>query len=304
MPFAALSRRIQRLFAGGRTVVDLAEWLSVDARGLRNTPVEYRRFSIAKRSGGGREIAAPSEGLKRLQRRILRRLLNGLPTHPAATGFQRGRSIVENAVPHVGQAVVVNVDLEEFFPSTGGDRVYRLFRRCGWGRGAARLLARLCTHEGGLPQGAPTSPRLSNLLNRLLDEDLSRLAADRDGRYTRYADDITFSFTHDDGDAVRQLLRQARGIAKRHGYRMHRRRKVSIRRRHQRQLVTGLVVNERPRLPRETRRRLRAARHRIATGREGPTTRATVDGWLSFQRMVDTRVEQAGAASRSTGDTP
>lgn len=280
-------RRIARFFAGGRTVADLCEWLDVDKRELRDTPIDYREFTIPKRSGGVRTIHAPVEKLKRIQRRILKRLLQSLKSHPVATGFERGRSIVDNATPHAGQAVVVNIDIIEFFPSTTAERVRRLFRACGWGRGAADLLVSLCTRDGALPQGAPTSPKLSNLVNLYLDTELAALAEGHGARYTRYADDMTFSFETDNDLAIDSVLWDARRIIYRKGYTVHHRKKLSIRRRHQRQEVTGLVVNERPRLSRDVRRKLRAVRHRHATGQRATMTREQLAGWVAFERMVD-----------------
>ena len=293
MIFAALWRRIRRWFAGGRTLSDLAEWLPISIRELRETPRDYRRFSIPKRLGGQREILAPNDRLKALQRRIHRRLLRRLPSHPAATAFERGKSIVDNALPHTGQAVVLNVDFVAFFQSTTAERVQRLFRRCGWGRAASRLLTELCTSEGSLPPGAPTSPRLSNLVNRFLDEDLSRIAAACGARYTRYADDLTFSFAVDDPFEVRSLLWNVRLLVGHKGYTVHHRRKLSVRRSHQRQQVTGLVVNERPQLPRHTRRWLRAVRHRYLTRRRTTISRQALSGWNSLESMIRARADQA-----------
>ena len=292
MPFSALWRKVQRWLAGGRTVTDLCDWLQIPVTELRTVPRDCRQFLIPKRSGGQREILAPNDRLKLVQRRIHRRLLRGLSCHPAATGFERGRCIVENALPHCGQAVVLNLDIVEFFRSTPASRVQRLFRCCGWGRGASRLLTNLCTHDGSLPPGAPTSPRLSNLVNRFLDEDLAELAAAFGARYTRYADDLTFSFAEDDPFQVRSLLWNVRRILWHRGYTVHHRRKLSIRRRHQRQQVTGLVVNERPRLSRPVRRRLRAVRHRFANKRRATISREELDGWLSFERMIRERIER------------
>lgn len=284
--FGKLWRRIVRWFAGGRTIADLAAWLDVPRKELRATPRRYRRFEIRKRSGGMRVIFAPNDRLKAVQRRIHRRLLRKLPVHDAATGFRRGKNIVDNARPHAGRAVVIKLDIIEFFPSTQPARVYGLFNRCGWGRGASRLLTALCTHDDGLPQGAPTSPPLSNLVNFGLDVQLTELAEMFDARYTRYADDMTFSLPADDRFDEKDLLWNARGILRRRGYTVHHRRKLSIRRRHQRQEVTGLVVNERPNLSRETRRRLRAVRHRVATGRTATMTRRQLQGWQSLEQMI------------------
>lgn len=130
--FRKMWRSLVRWFAGGRTIAELAEWLIISKQELRTIPRDYRSFEIPKRSGGRRTIFAPNEKLKALQRRIHRRLLRKLPVHPAATGFQRGKSIVDNARPHAGRAVVINLDIIEFFTSTETNRVYGLFKRCGW----------------------------------------------------------------------------------------------------------------------------------------------------------------------------
>lgn len=283
-----LWRLLRRVPAGGRSVDELAEWLNVPRKQLVSIEPMYRRFTIPKRSGGQREILAPSDDLKRIQRRILRRVLNGLTVHPCATGFERGRSIVDNALPHRQPAVLVKLDIIEFFPSTEAERIRRLFLSCGWGRAASDLLTHLCTYEGSLPQGAPTSPRLSNLVNRLLDEELENIATGFGANYTRYADDMTFSFSADEPHQVSDLLFNVRHTLGRWGYTAHHRHKLSVRRRHQRQEVTGLIVNgDRPRLPRETRRWLRAVRHRVATRGYGTLTAEQLTGWESLERMIE-----------------
>ena len=265
-----------------------------------------------------------------MQRRILRRLLRGLRAHDAAHGFERGRSIVTNARVHRGQEVVLRFDLVDFFPSTQTRRVSRYFRKVGWNRAATKVLVRLTTHDGGLPQGAPTSPRLSNLVNYRLDARIAGMVAFLGGRYTRYADDLTISFPAEDGDddwvirsgppepylvgdprtKIRYLRRFIQRVAGAEGYRVHRRKKASVRRRHHRQLVTGLVVNEKVQLPRETRRRLRAIAHRTERSKRmvldanytpfsdsqpaRPTlTPAQLEGWHALQMMIAKQADDA-----------
>lgn len=167
----------------GRSLPDLAKWLDLPEQDLRawlagppNPAYSYRRFTIPKRRGGERTIDAPSEDLKSLQRRILHKLLNPLPVHPAATGFIRKRCIVDNAQPHARQGVVINLDLADFFHTIAAERVLGAWRGIGWSREAARVLTNICTHEGRLPQGSPTSPAFSNLVCRKLDTRLSALA--------------------------------------------------------------------------------------------------------------------------------
>lgn len=293
----------RRLFHGrGHGLDELARRLGMTEAELLAVRPEYREFTIPKRSGGTRRILAPADDLKALQRRILRRLLARLRAHPAATGFERGQSIVTNARPHVGQAVVVRLDLKDFFPATRARRIQDYFRKVGWNRPAARLLTRLCTYDGGLPQGAPTSPRLSNLVNYRLDARLAGLAVRQQLRnprtneplddrpigatYTRYADDLTFSFPSDDPDVIHYVIRLTGHIVAAHGYELHRRRKLRILRRHARQQVTGLVVNTRVNLPRATRRWLRAVEHRAATGRSATLTPDQLAGWRALQQMI------------------
>jgi retron-type reverse transcriptase len=271
----------------GFGVDELARRLGLDAGRLSACPVRYRAFEIPKRSGGLRRIDAPEDELKQVQIAILRRLLARLRVHPSAIGFERGHSIVSNATFHARQAVIIRMDLCEFFHSTRAARIESYFAAIGWNAEASRLLTRLVTHEGSLPQGAPTSPRLSNLVNCRMDARLSAAADRSRARYSRYADDLTFSLEADDGRAVQTLIRSAGLIAAAEGYRLHRRRKLHVRRRHQRQLVTGLVVNHVVQLPRETRRRLRAVEHRIRTGGEASLSPAQLAGWNALQHMID-----------------
>jgi retron-type reverse transcriptase len=284
---------IRRLFGGSGArptdrfdLAELVRRLDVDVETLRSFQPTYHEFDIPKRAGGTRRIASPSDELKELQRRILRRLLGRLRAHPAATGFERGHSIVTNAKHHAGRAVVVRMDLEDFFDTTASGRVRDYFRHIGWDREAADVLVRLTTWKGGLPQGAPTSPRLSNLVNYRLDARLAAWADRRGARYSRYADDLTFSFERDDPAGIRSFISCVRAIVRDEGYRVHRRKKFYVRRRHQHQRVTGLVVNEKVQLPRKTRRWLRAVEHHLATGRPVTLSETQLAGWRALGDMI------------------
>jgi hypothetical protein len=144
---------------------ELARRLGVHLEILRSISADYHEFTIPKRTGRRRSIAAPSEPLKEMQRKILHRLLGRLRSHPSATGFERGQSIVTNAIPHAASEVVIRMDVRDFFASTSAARVHQFFRFVGWDEQASKILTRICAHKDGLPQGAPTSPRLSNLVN-------------------------------------------------------------------------------------------------------------------------------------------
>ena len=270
----------------------------------------YQRFFIPKKTGGDRLISAPLPRLKEAQRWVLDAVLDRLPVHPAAHGFVPGRSICTNARPHVGQGVVVNVDLKDFFPSVSWVRVRGLLRKLGYSRQAATILALLCTErdvdeveldgttwyvacsERVLPQGSPASPGLTNALCRRLDARLAGLAKKHGFTYTRYADDLTFS--HPDPKAkVGTLLAAVRRIVADEDFAVHPD-KTRVMRNGRRQEVTGLVVNDKLGIERRTLRRFRALLFQIE--RDGPDGKhwgpgpdlfSSLIGYASYVTMVD-----------------
>ncbi|MDX4954894.1 reverse transcriptase family protein [Delftia acidovorans] len=250
----------------------------------------YHSFTLPKKTGGERLISAPMPRLKRAQYWVLDNILAKVPAHDAAHGFLAGRSIVSNAAPHAGHDVVINLDVKDFFPSIAFGRIKGVFRHLGYGEAIATLLALLCSENraqawqvdgeklfvGGkarervLPQGAPTSPMLTNLLCRRLDRRLLGLARQLGFVYTRYADDLTFSASGEAArDNVGRLLGRVRWILRDEGFTPHPD-KERVMRKGRRQEVTGLVVNtDKPSVSRETRRRLRAALHRATQASAG-----------------------------------
>jgi RNA-directed DNA polymerase len=240
--------------------------------------IHYTLYFVPKRSGGTRQLAAPHRTLARCQRWVLQHILAQLPAADAAHGFVAGRSTRTNAAPHVGQDVVVNLDLCDFFPSITFVRVRGAFHGLGYSLAAATLLALLCTEAPRLetaldvrrrfvaqgprclPQGACTSPALSNWIARRLDARLSGLASILGWNYTRYADDLTFSTSGDAAARVGYLLARVRHIAADEGFAVNEP-KTRVLRRHTAQTVTGVVVNDRPGVPRGLVRRLRAILH-------------------------------------------
>jgi len=261
----------------------------VRVRRLLHVPDAYRRFTIAKRGGGSRDILAPCRALKFVQRRILRRILQPLDRHPAAHGFRVYRGIRSNAAYHCGKEMVLSLDLADWFPSITSKRVYGLFRALGWPANLASVLTRLTTWEGRLPQGAPTSPTIANLIARRLDCRLTGLATRRQLTYTRYADDLALS-----GSAaeVRRVFPLVCRIIKEEGFELSAR-KTRFMRRGRRQTVTGLVVNEKAHVPRKYRRRIRAALHQLSTGRQAPVSDAErlavlreLEGHVLFVRSI------------------
>jgi retron-type reverse transcriptase len=240
----------------------------------------YTTHTIPKRDGTDRQICAPKKQLKWVQRQILKHILSKVPPHPSAHGFVNGRSTVSNATPHVGAELVVKFDLKEFFPTVHYFRVVGLFASLGYPVGncmfgtddesnqIAPVLARLCCYTPDpkkwgtavLPQGAPTSPAISNLMCRRLDARLGGLAEANKGHYTRYADDLTFSFPKAEGLNLGRFRWWVDQVCQQEGFVVNQD-KFRVIRDSQRQVVTGIVVNEKLRVPRELRRELRAILH-------------------------------------------
>lgn len=248
----------------------------------------YSVYEIPKRSGGMRSIAAPAPHLKAAQRALLK-LLYEEEVSEHAMGFVPGRGTRENAMRHIGQDFVVNADVRAFFTSTSYRQVYSLaYRLCGGqlSQLSVRLFAEICCHAGNLATGAPTSPALSNLILRDLDARIHKIADRLGVRYSRYADDLTFS---GEVPAV-WMLKPAKTLLAGLGYELDPK-KTNIFRKGRRQIVTGAVVNEKVNLARTLRKALRAAvDHRVQGKRpflQGrPLTDAMLYGHLSYLKML------------------
>jgi len=276
-----------------------------------DTGTHYHRWLVPKRDGSPRLISAPKPELKAAQRWIMREVTEHLPVHGAAHGFITGRSIASNARIHAGARVVVKLDIRGFYPTVTMRRVKGLLRRAGLGEQVATAMALLATESPreevtthgkthfvalgprSLPQGAPTSPSITNALCLRLDCRLSGLARKLDCRYTRYADDLTFSWHGSARAQVGALLRAVGKIVRAEGFEIHMK-KTRVMRAGARQKVTGLVVNraspDRPaaRVPRETQRQLRAAIRNRELGRPGKgETLHQLKGMAAFVMMTD-----------------
>lgn len=262
----------------------------------------YVEFEIPKAKGGTRRIAAPRAPLRKVQRILLDKILGRLPMHDACHGFVAGRSTVTNARPHQGAALVIKLDLKDFFPTVHYRRVRGLFQFLGYNAEVANVLAGLTTYRprlasgapvwpGMLPQGAPTSPALANLACRRLDQRLTRLAAKVGATYTRYADDLTFSFKATDV-RIGRFMWWVDVICQQEGFLERPDKRRVLRNKHQ-QRVTGLVVNAGVHVPRADRKRFRAilhncAKHGVASQAKGRDDfEAYLAGYAAYVAMVE-----------------
>lgn len=213
----------------------------------------YHTFQIMKKSGGIREIAAPKYTLKVIQRCLVEILYCLYEDHKAANGFVPGRSIASNAKNHFGKRYVLNIDIKDFFPSTRFGRIrkvltFRPFNLQEDRLPIATLVASLCCRNGALPQGAPTSPVISNIVCRQMDARLADIARKYKAYYSRYADDLTFSANADVFNE--EFKRQVTEILSAQGYDINQE-KYRLQDWKQRQEVTGLVVNKKVNVERQ-----------------------------------------------------
>lgn len=299
-------------------VAQLCEALNLSVSELRwlcyqrevASKTNYTRFEIPKRSGGMRAIWAPLPKLKQAQHWILHEILERLIVHGSAHGFITGRSIATNAAEHTNSQMLVKVDVENFFPSISWKRVKGVFRKAGYPEQIATLLALLCTesprelveHEGKkvyvaladrcLPQGAPTSPALTNALCLRLDRRLTGFAQKAGWRYTRYADDLTFSLPANSQakPELSRLLGTLKRMLGEEGFALNAK-KTRVIRSGQVQEVTGLVVNgeHAPRVSRQLKRQMRAAVHNLQQGKALPNGESLqrLRGYAAYIAMTD-----------------
>lgn len=294
----------------GRVIDDVAalrDWLGLsagelswfaDVRSLERSVTDERlrhyRYTWVAKPGGGRLLEAPKPRLKHIQRLVLDEVVAPIPVHPTAHGFRKGHGVRTYVAPHAGRDTVVHLDLEAFFVSVGAGRVFGILRTAGYPEPVAHVLTGLVTNavpgpiarhvvatsprarrlvhglrSPHLPQGAPTSPALANLAALGLDRRLDALARSFGGRYTRYADDLVVSGGRGVADHAPGLIAAATRIAAEEGFRVNEA-KTSVRRRHQRQRVAGVVVNTGANVPREDYDRLRALLHNAAV--HGPAS--------------------------------
>lgn len=232
---------------------------------------KYKTFAVPKKSGGTRLISAPASPIKIIQRKLKQILDAVYNPKPATHGFVTGRSIVSNARLHKKRRYVLNIDLENYFPSIHFGRVRGMFMGNPYHLTdeVATVLAQICCDKGVLPQGAPTSPIISNMICARLDAKLQQLAKEHQCTYSRYADDITFSTNRSKfpialarlsdigqveiGDELSSIIRD-------NGFQVNLK-KTRLQVRQQRQEVTGLTVNRYPNVQRRHIKQIRGILH-------------------------------------------
>lgn len=213
----------------------------------------YRTVQLPKKSGGVRNLAVPDELLKSIQRKITEVLLLPMPVSRYAMAYRDGGSAMRNAQPHIAKPVVLKLDILRFFDSVRYSTVKELaFPQEIYEKNLQILLAMLCYYQDKLPQGAPSSPAISNIILYEFDERVGQWCRERNISYTRYCDDLTFSGHLRPGEVIPFV----RAELKKRGFLLNEQ-KTHIQTAGQQQSVTGIVVNEKLNIPAAYRRRVR-----------------------------------------------
>ena len=229
---------------------------------VNDLEAHYKSFTIPKRNGGMREIDAPYRHLRIVQEWILKNILYYIPASKYAKAYIPNLCIRDNARFHQGQKIVLTTDIEDFFNSIQSFHIWHIFKGvCEYDDRTATLLTNLCVYKGRLPQGAPTSPYLSNLVMRDFDQIMGDYCFSRGIRYTRYADDMTYSGDYFD---IAALLFQLDHELSKKGLRRSAK-KTRVLRQNTRQKTTGVVLNKKCQAPRSYRDKIRQEIHYIQT---------------------------------------
>lgn len=218
-----------------------------------HTERHYRTVRIPKRDGRQRSLMVPDYMLMRIQRNILHHILDGYEVSSCATAYHKGAGVVSNARDHTGKQVVVKLDIKDFFGSISFPMVLRsVFPVRQYPPAVGAMLTALCCCNEFLPQGAPTSPAVSNLVMKHFDESINKWCGNKGISYTRYCDDMTFSGDFNPGMVIRKVSSYLDSM----GFELNEE-KTRILYRNGRQAVTGIVVNEKLQVSRDYRRKLR-----------------------------------------------
>lgn len=237
----------------------------------------YRSYPIKKSSGKLRWIDAPQAPLKEYQKKILERLLYQFRAHESAVGFVRHVSVKDGAEKHLGNKVVLCIDVKDFFGSLSLFQVYAAYgymlskmsrdiKSFKYDNSDLDILVKLTTYKAHVPQGAPTSPALANIICRQMDRELKAIADKNNLIYTRYADDITFSHKNKNF-RITKVIESTKKVLEYYGLKLNRK-KTRVLRPHKRMCITGVVINEKLSVPKYVWRNVRAQLHNLTVNNQ------------------------------------
>lgn len=277
--------------------MDIYEYLDEKPETIKditdNIHRHYLSYGIKKRRGKTRRIDAPQEQITQIQKKILYKILYKYKPHPIAHGFVKNRGPKTNALEHVGADLLITIDIRNFFNSINEYQVkntleYLFNKRLPYDKASTddiEILTRLLTYKGRVPQGAVTSPALSNLFMLPYDKKLKALQKRYKVKITRYSDDIAISTKNYDGFKIKDLLDDVREILRYAGLNINKQ-KTKVRRRYHRMKVTGIIVNQKTNIPRENWRNFRACLHNLQQDQQELQAGESLDiSTTDFQKM-------------------
>lgn len=244
-----------------------------------NRDRHYYAAYIPKNTSGIRNLQVPGYEIASHQRFIWQNILKKLPVSECAFAYRKGIGIRECARPHVGRAVLIHMDIKNFFGSIRESTVFRyLLRETGYPKQLVHFISRMCCYAGSLPQGACTSPILSNICFRECDETLQLYCREHGLVYTRYSDDLFFSGDVENAGAHIKKITEILG---KHGFKVNRE-KTKVLRKDAAQRILGMTVNTRLQVSRSYRRALRQELHYLYEFGGDAKGAKAADDWLSY----------------------
>ncbi|NVK09830.1 MAG: RNA-directed DNA polymerase [Tenacibaculum sp.] len=221
-------------------------------RAVNHTKYFYRKFEISKKDGTKRVLLEPLPSLKEIQNWILNEILYKHKVSRYAKGYIPNRSIKDHVRYHTKEEKVLTLDIKKFFDNVSFELVEKIFIHIGYSKIISNLLTKLCFLDGKLPQGAPTSPYISNIILFEFDEKISKYCSNNNLKFTRYADDLAFS-----GKIKKtELVKLVRSELKALGLKLNNE-KIKLMKRNQPQIISGIIVNEKAQVPKRTRNQIR-----------------------------------------------
>lgn len=218
-----------------------------------NIDANYEEIIIHKKAGGLRFLNAPSKTLKSIQKRILKNVLEEKKTSNYTYAYIKGCSIIDNAKPHINKSKIVKLDIKDFFNNVNFNMVYNTcFNETLYPKKLGMLLTNLCIYNNSLPQGAPTSGYISNIVLRNFDEKIGLFCKNNDIEYTRYSDDMTFSGDFNTG----KLIKLVNKLLYEQGFSLNKKKIVVVNKK-TRQQVTGIIVNEKLSIRKSYKKKIR-----------------------------------------------
>ena len=307
----------------------LSQLTKISIEELKHTTGIYRKVNIKKKTGGYRELQIPNDELKQVQKKLAEFISSQFKNDisPFCHSYRNNRGIISNSLPHLGCKVLVKLDVKDYFQNITFEQVKREldlgiesiqfhpqsnFIRHNVSEPHSKIssylaseeaqetLKKLVYSEHGLPQGAPTSPVISNLVLSNFDREVYALVTSLNGAYTRYSDDITISFKEDSSQKVSQVIKFVEGKLAENGFKLNKKKgKINVLRPHQAQRICGVTINSgKPTISRKQRRLIRAAEHNAKQGKPTTFSEDQIKGHLSFQTYVKEHGEFLTQAER------